>query len=431
VFLLALGAGVVPATVAAVILWTGDFTPPVQWTLTVLIVLFWVGFAAAVRSTVVRPLQTLANMQAAVREGDFSMRPRRTGTNDSLSELMYEVDQLSSTLQQQRLGAFEADALMRKVLSEIDVAVFTFNSDHRLRLINRAGERLIGQISERVLGKTASELNLDDLVAGDDARTMERNFPGGSGRWGIRRTKFRQSGVPHELVVVTDLSRALREEERQAWQRLVRVLGHELNNSLAPIKSIAHTLESLVRRQPRPNDWEDDVQRGLAVISERSEALARFVNDYSRLARLPKPNLQAVRIGSMIRRIGSLDSRVPVHVIGGPDATINADPDQLEQLLINILRNAIDASVETRGSVSVGWDLRPDELTIRVIDEGPGIANASNLFVPFFTTKQGGSGIGLPLSRQIAESHGGRVSLANRRDRTGCEAVIELPIDEH
>lgn len=213
------------------------------------------------------------------------------------------------------------------------------------------------------------------------------------------------------------------------WQRLVRVLGHELNNSLAPIKSLSHSLQGLFLRSPRPADWEDDLRVGLQVISDRSEALSRFMTDYSRLASLPKPNLRPVPVAPLLRRIAALDRRLPVRVEAGPEAMIDADPDQLEQLLINILRNAIDASLQMNGGVSLSWKTDGRVLRVQVLDDGPGIANPANLFVPFFTTKQGGSGIGLALSRQIAEAHGGQLLVANRENARGCAAIVELPVE--
>ena len=244
----------------------------------------------------------------------------------------------------------------------------------------------------------------------------------------MRRTTFRQGGVPHHLVVLADLSRTLREEERQAWQRLVRVLGHELNNSLAPICSIAGSLEDIVKRESRPADWEEDLRRGLRVIAERSDALSRFMRDYGRLTRLPKPQLRPVGISSLVRAAVGLEQRMPVEVLPGPELTIEADPDQLQQLLINLIRNAVDASLETGGKVQIGWSKNGSSVNIYVQDQGPGIANPTNLFVPFFTTKPGGSGIGLALSRQIAEAHGGSLTVANRLAQRGCEASLQLPL---
>ncbi len=426
--LLALAAGFAGVLVSLMLLWTGDFTPKVQWTLTLLIVGFWLSFAFAVRSAVARPLQTLSNMQAALREGDFSLRARGARVDDALGELLLEVNALAESLREQRLGALEATALLSTVMAEIDVAVFTFDADRKLRLVNRAGERLLGQPSERLLGRTAEDLGLAECLNGEPARTLEHRFPGRSGRWGMRRSAFRQGGVPHQLVVIADLSRALREEERQAWQRLVRVLGHELNNSLAPVCSIAESLEMLLKREPRASDWENDVRSGLRVIAERAAALSRFMKDYSRLARLPSPSLQKMDLALLVRSAVALEPRMAVEIVAGPNVRLEADPDQLQQLLINLIRNAVEATQPAGGAVRIGWRVQGRALELFVQDEGPGIANPANLFVPFFTTKAGGSGIGLALSRQIAEAHGGTLTLENRSGAPGCEARLHLPL---
>jgi two-component system, NtrC family, nitrogen regulation sensor histidine kinase NtrY len=393
-----------------------------------LLMLVWLGCSFAVMAKVRFPLQTISNLLAAIREGDYSIRARGARKEDALGEVIIEVNALGENLRQQRLAALEATTLLSKVMNEIDVAVFTFDAVQRLRLVNRAGERLLGKPTERLLGCSAQQLGLVDCLQGQPSRTMEVMLPGGTGRWGLRRTTFREHGMPHTLVVLSDLSRALREEERQAWQRLLRVLAHELNNSLAPIKSLAGTMTGILQRQPRMDDWERDMQRGLEVISNRAEALNRFVGSYTQLARLPQPKLGAIDVGTWVRRIAALESRLPIRVEPGPPTKVEADNDLLDQLLINLLRNGVDAALETKGAVQVGWTRTSDWLEVWIDDEGEGLANPANLFVPFFTTKKSGSGIGLVLSRQIAEAHGGSITLENRKDRLGCRARFRLPL---
>ena len=410
------------------ILWTEPYTPKVQWTLSVIILSTLFGLAASVRTRVVVPLQTLSNLLAALREDDFSIRGRTANPDDPLGAALIEINALAETLHEQRLGAVEATALLRTVMEQIDVAVFAFDPQQRLRIVNRTGERLMGKSMEHMLGRTADELALTEWF-GDAPRVVDITPPGsGAGRWEVRRTTFRLGGLPHDLLVLSDVSRPLREQERQAWQRLIRVIGHELGNSLGPIKSIAGSLETLLQRNPPPDDWRDDMQRGLQVIASRTDSLSRFTGASARLARLPAPKLAPVVLKPLIQRVTAFDARVPVVVKPGPDVTIDADADQLEQLLINLLRNAADACLEAGGgTVTVGWRQTRGGLDISVDDEGPGLANTSNLFVPFFTTKPGGSGIGLVLCRQIAEGHGGSLTLENRKDARGCKARLTLP----
>jgi nitrogen fixation/metabolism regulation signal transduction histidine kinase len=441
----ALVAGLPGVLISFALLWSGGFTPRVQWTLGVLVAGCWLGYSFALRGRVTRQLQTLSNLLSALREGDYSIRARGASHEDALGEVMSEVNALGETLREQRLGALEATALARTVMAEIDVAIFAFDAEGHLRLINRAGERLLAQPAERLMGRGASELGLADCLDGalpdgensngDGARangaasrTLQKKFPGGAGRWGVRRSVFRAQGRPHQLLVLSDLTRELREEELGAWRRLVRVLGHELNNSLTPIRSIAGSLESLLTRDPRPADWRDDMQRGLSIIGSRSESLGRFMQAYARLARLPQPRLAVVNVGELLRRAAALETRLAVEIAGGPEVNVRADADQLEQLLINLLRNAVDASLQTNGRVRAGWSAAGATLDLWIEDGGPGLPNTANLFVPFFTTKPGGTGIGLVLSRQIAEAHGGALVLADRRDAAGCVAHLRLPL---
>ena len=425
---MALGAGLPGVIISLLLLWFGDYTAKVQLTLTLFIIVIWLGYSFALRERVVRPLQTISNLLAALREGDYSIRARGANQEDALGDVTLEINALGETLREQRLGALEATALLRTVMAKIDVAVFTFDMDSRLRLVNDAGEQLMGQPSERLLGLSAMELGLEECLRGEPTRTLQITSDEGVERWGVSRSSFRERGLPHQLLVLSNLSRALREEERQAWKRLVRVLGHELNNSLAPIKSIAGSLESLLRREQRPADLEEDMQRGLAVIAARAESLSRFMEAYSRLAKLPHPRLEELAVTGWVSRVAGLETRLEVMVQPGPDVVIHADGDQLDQLLINLVRNAVDASLETGGGVLIGWARNGTHLDVWIDDEGPGLSNTANLFVPFFTTKPAGTGIGLVLSRQIAEAHGGTLTLENRSNGSGCRARLRLPL---
>ncbi|MGA2025410.1 MAG: ATP-binding protein [Steroidobacteraceae bacterium] len=391
----------------------------------------WLAFAASVRERAAYSLRTLANLLGALRDGDFSIR-LRMDDRGSLGDVYAQLNDMAETLHQQRLGAMEATALLQKVISEIDVAIFAFDSGGLLRLINKSGEELIQTSAAKAIGESAQHLGLTAYLTGPVSSVTRAAFPGGSGLWSVRRGDFRESGQPHQLLVLTDITRPLREEELHAWQRLVRVLGHEINNSLTPVKSLSASLLALVAHDPLPLDWQEDVRSGLNVISNRCEALNRFTGAYARLARLPEPKLQTVRVADWVARVADLEQRLLVRTIAGPDITIRADADQLDQLLINILRNAVDATLERNGEaragVSVEWHEQHGSLEILVDDEGHGIANTANLFVPFFTTKPGGSGIGLFLSRQIAEAHAGTVALKNRVPGPGCRAMITLPL---
>jgi two-component system, NtrC family, nitrogen regulation sensor histidine kinase NtrY len=423
-----LGAGLPAVVVACWLLWGTAHPLRLKVTATLVVVGAWIGGAAFLRDKVARPLQTISNLLAALREGDYSIRARGASPNHALGLALLEVNALRDTLRTQRLRALEATALLRRVMEEIDVAVFAFDGEQRLRLVNRGGERLLAQPAERLLGRTGAELDLHEFVTGESPRTVDAVFPTASGRWEVRCSTFRKDGLPHRLLVLSDLSRVLRAEEHSAWQRLMRVLSHEINNSLAPIKSLAGSLRTLSARPNRSTDWEQDLQQGLAVIEGRSESLARFMGTYARLARLPPPRMRSVTMPDWVRRVAALENRVEVLISDGPAVSITADGDQLDQLLINLVRNAADAATETNGRVHLSWRATNGAVEVLVEDEGPGLPDAGNLFVPFFTTKANGSGIGLVLSRQIAEAHGGSLTLENQEGRSGARARLRLPI---
>jgi len=391
---------------------------------------------------VVRPLQTLANVVGALRDEDYSFRARLAVPNDALGELSLEVNALADLLAQHRTGAIEAAALLQRVVEEVEIPIFAFDPAGRLRLLNSAGEKLLQQPSASLLGRTASELRLDNSLSCENETLIQLQFGSGA-RWFVRRSAFRQQGVPHTLVVLSDVSRALREEERRAWQRLIRVMGHELNNSLAPIKSIAGSLNARLSGIELATEEREDFERGLSIIESRAASLNRFLQAYRQLAQMPPPALQKCSVPAVAKRITAMEPRVAVSLISGPDINLMADPDQLEQMLINLLRNAADAVLESadaagssngskgaaeKPKIEMTWKLNGREVVLTIDDNGPGLMNPSNVFVPFYTTKPSGSGIGLVLSRQIAEAHGGSLELSNRIEQRGCRVTVTLPL---
>jgi two-component system nitrogen regulation sensor histidine kinase NtrY len=425
-------SGLVGFLVSMWFVWTRNYSIQTQIILTALILLSWIGFALGLKSKVVFPLRTISNILEAIREGDYSLRIRGANREDAMGELILEVNALTRSLREQRFGVMEAMALLRKTLAQIDVAMFGFNQEGKLCLVNDSGQQVLGKNEKDILGLHAKKLGLASCLDGATPRVMDLVLAGSMRRWELRRTTYREKGVSHQLIFLSDLTRTLHEEERLAWKRLIKIMRHEINNSLTPIQSVAQTLQTRIKQDPSKDQWQGDVREGLKIIAARSEELSRFIASYSQLTRLPVPAFDKVNVHVWVQHVAGLERRVTVTIQNGPDVTIDADQGQLEQLLINLVANAVDASLETRpdGEVVVGWRVEGQNLQVWVDDDGPGFDETKDVFVPFFTTRAKGSGIGLALSRQIAEAHRGHLTLENRPNRNGCRASLWLPITQ-
>jgi nitrogen fixation/metabolism regulation signal transduction histidine kinase len=429
---LSLLSGLVGILIALVLLWMGSFQLSTQLLLTFLILLCWLGFALTVTNKVAFPLRTILNIVGALREGDYSMRLRGARRDDAMGELAWELNQLVQFLQKQRFDVLESTALLRKILAKIDVALFGFDSSNVLQWVNDSGRQLLKLNEEKIIGSNAKEFGLDLCLKGPTPRIVDLSLPGGVGRWELRRATYREKGLSHQLVFLSDMTRTLHEEERQAWKRLIQILRHEINNSLTPIQTVAQSLQTRLKQKSRSKDWEEDVREGLEIIAERSEVLGGFIASYSKLTRLPEPKFDKMKVETWIRRVVGLETRLQVEIIRGPEVTIQADHSQLDQLLINVVSNAVEASLEakrpTNKHVVITWKIAGSFLEVWIDDDGLGLDTTTDPFVPFFTTKPQGSGIGLALSRQIAEAHGGYLTLINHKERPGCRVLLRLPI---
>lgn len=428
-----LTAGLPAVALCLVLLWANPYSLYHKLEGTAFVLVSWVALSFSARATFTYSIQVLSNVVASLKEEDFSFRAPHAFEGDSLGELAIEINTLASALEGERLGALEAASLLRKVMAEAGAAILTFSPEGRIHLLNRAAAALLGGREERLLGRTAAEFEIEDLLNGPPSETITRSFGNIERRWLVRRTWFRQHGIQHRLIMLSEVSEALRAEERLAWQRLIRVLSHEINNSLAPIKSIARTLTRMSSTFQLPADSHENLMHGLEIIGSRAESLNRFLQSYAELAKLPPPTKRIFELKRLALHVASLEHRVAVTVQDGPDIEVDMDSDQIEHTLINLVKNATEAVLMEPGfefisdPIVMSWNAAGTNLEIVVCDRGVGLSQTENLFVPFYTTKETGSGIGLLLCRQIVENHGGHVTIRNRKDTQGCEVTIRIP----
>ena len=362
---------------------------------------FWL-----IRRACHEPFHILANQVRSIHQGDYTQRLITYPKHHAIGFLHEEINTLADELQNNRLSTIESNRRFQYLIDQLEIGVISFDENWTTTLINKHLSRLYDKSPEQLNGKKCDELGLDGLMEATSGRTIWITFPGKSSRYVIHANDFRDEGKPQHLFLLTDVNSQLREEERLAWQRLIRVLGHELNNSLTPIISLTNSLKKRILKGVVDEVQEESIE-ALDIISNRASGMNRFVSDYARLAKLPKPNRQSLNLSECLHRVEQLLSIGNLTIKQQTDVRIMADRDQIEQLFINIIKNAAQAVEAASGTILLHWERESTDVVVYVDDNGPGIEKMDNLFVPFFSTKPGGSGIGLVLSRQIAEGNGG------------------------
>jgi nitrogen fixation/metabolism regulation signal transduction histidine kinase len=323
------------------------------------------------------------------------------------------------------MASEEAYRLLDKTIAHINVAIFAFDANNKVKLVNPAAGRLFSCEFQQLFGQSSTNLLLNDFLTGEQSQLIEHTFPGGSGRWQIRLDSYRDKGIQGKLLFITDLKTVLREEELKAWKNLIKVISHEVNNSLYPISSMSQTLNTLVNRKTLAEDWQEDISEGLAVISERANSLTDFIKRYAKVAKLPEPNKQLFTMSQLLAHTAIIPAnRTDIVIDDNSEQAMElyADLSMFEQVIINLLKNALEAGAP----VGLSWGENKSSQWLHITDHGKGIKNPANLFVPFYSTKPQGSGIGLVLCQQIIEKHQGSITIENRTEG-GCLVSINLP----
>lgn len=427
-WLLALSASLpgLLATVALII--TNDYDVLESTTLLSAVFIPWLMIISIYYRSALRPWQAVANILIAFREQDYTIRSRATGSDDVVDVVLNELNLIADHLSSNRITIFETQKLLGRILAEVDIAIFLFDPNQRLVMANRFASNLFEGKPEDLVGKTIDALNLTFAHRAAHTSVHEQQFPKRHGRWLVKHSVYRQQGTQHQFIMLADIGQSLREEELEAWRRLVRILSHEINNALTPLKTTTGSMARIIRRTDSLPDWREDFQEGLNIIDKRINQLDNMVNSYAQMARLPEPSKQPASIRKLLQGIVTTYHDKGVYLASAEDFFIHVDTGQIEQVLINLIKNALEAAIENT-QVTIKYSCRQNIANIIIEDNGSGIKNLDNLFVPYYSTKTKGSGIGLVISRQIVEAHGGRLQLLNRDDISGCQAIINLPLD--
>ncbi len=421
-------ATLVPASLLLFTLWY--YQASTNLMVLIFLVLFClIGYCASTLfEKITYQFRTLSNLLEGMAHGDYSLRGRRYGADDSLGQLVGQINGLAETLLEQSSTAHESQHLVRKVIQNIDVAIIAVDENEHIALLNPAAEKLLNVELSQVLHQPLDHI-AQRLLTANTEQVVELSFAKGKRKFKVVRDQYRENGQQHELFFVTDVNVLLRAHELQAWQNLVRVLSHEINNSLAPIASLANTLQTISNKQELNVNFSQNLSESLDIIAERAESLKTFINSYRQLTHLPEPKKVEINLQALLDKIIPLFNQREIVVDCHRQLLVYVDPVQFEQVLINLLKNADEAMVDRSKSILITVETGADLIVIKIIDHGIGLKNTDNLFTPFYTTKKQGSGIGLVLCRQIIEAHLGDLSLENSSAHQGCIVRIKLPTE--
>jgi len=382
-------------------------------------------------------IRTLSNLIESMIDGDYTLRGRLQ-TNQAFQELLNSVNVLAGTLSKHKIEAKESRLLLERIMEQMDAMVLATDEQGFVVMANASAHKLILGEVDKANNIQISNIQLSALPIGAEiinANTGIIDFKSGSitGEHFLSKEAFFSDGKQHQLYTLTNAERLLMEKERKAWQSLLRVLSHEMNNSLTPIVAISQSMQKKLQKADS-EIVKASLLDGINIINERADSLSQFIASYSQLSQLPKPNKSIFKLALMIEKLATLYPDCKINCLFDTQLLIEADKSQLEQVLINLFKNAVEAMenvdekiIEISSSTEGNWQ----HITLR--DFGTGIANLANVFVPFYTTKPQGSGIGLALCRQILFNHNGSIKIDNHQvaypeKHQGVEVVLSLPI---
>ncbi len=380
----------------------------------------------AVRQNSDFQIRTLSNLIESMIDGDYSLRGRLQ-TNQAFQELFNLINQLSDTLARHKFEAKESRLLLEKVLEQMHAMVLATDQQGKIVMVNASATKYIFQGAKDVLHQILSATPLGTEISQAEPGIVKFSTEPLNGEYFLVKEPFLAQGQPHQLYFITNAERLLVEQERKAWQSLVRVLSHEMNNSMTPITAISQSMQTKLSDLSTAIDRQS-LKEGVNIINERAKSLTSFIASYSQLSHLPKPNKISVELFQVLQVTAALFPKLTTEIADSCRLTLFVDKQQFEQVLINLFKNALEA-MAGQASALLAVSVSSDEFNtlISFTDQGCGIANFDNLFVPFYSTKASGSGIGLALCRQIMFNHNGQICISNRQEAQGVEVRLTLP----